>query len=135
MRASEVPYYIAAASTAIAGILHLTVASNVLGFRMDLGTFFIAAGAAQLFYVVPMVRRWGRPWYYVGVMGTAILIIMWLGTRIPSGFSDPLPIDLTGILVQTFQFAFLLSTIRILQTLTTPVKRPARDTGHGAAAS
>lgn len=128
-------YIIAAASTAIAGALHLMVAANVFGFRMELGVFFIVAGTAQLFYTLPMIRRWGRPWYYIGIMGTAILIIIWLGTRIPSGFSDPLPIDATGILIQVFQFAYLLSTIRILQTLTTPARSSTKDHGYGAAAS
>lgn len=102
---------------------------------MNLAVFFIIAGAAQLFYVVPMIRRWGRPWYYIGIMGTAILIIIWIGSRIPSGFSDPLPIDLRSILVQVFQFAFLLFTIRILQTLTRPFKDSARDAGYGAVAA
>jgi hypothetical protein len=127
MKVARVQYYLAAASTAIAGGLHLTVAANVLASRTDLGIFFVIAGAAQLFFVVPMLRQWGRSWYYTGVIGTAILIIVWLGTRIPSGFSRPLPIETTGILVQIFQFAYLLSTIRILQTLATPTKEINRS--------
>jgi hypothetical protein len=54
-------YYAAAATTAIAGILHLIQASNVLGFNLNFGIFFIIAGIAQLFWVVPMIRRWGMP--------------------------------------------------------------------------
>jgi uncharacterized membrane protein HdeD (DUF308 family) len=42
-------YYAAAATTAIAGILHLIQASNSLGFSLYFGIFFIVAGIAQLF--------------------------------------------------------------------------------------
>jgi hypothetical protein len=42
-------YYAAAATTAIAGILHLIQASNVLGFSLNFFVFFIVAGIAQLF--------------------------------------------------------------------------------------
>jgi hypothetical protein len=69
-------YYAAATSTAIAGILHLIFASNVIGFNINNGIFFIVAGIAQIFWAVPMIKRWGRIWYYVGIAGTIILIIM-----------------------------------------------------------
>jgi uncharacterized membrane protein HdeD (DUF308 family) len=79
-------YYGAAASTTIAGILHLVVASNAIGLKeITLAILFAIAGIAQIFYALPIVRKWGRPWYYAGVIGTAILIILWIGTRIPSG--------------------------------------------------
>jgi hypothetical protein len=40
-------YYAAAATTAIAGILHLIQASNSLGFNLNFGIFFIVAGIAS----------------------------------------------------------------------------------------
>jgi hypothetical protein len=30
-----------------------------------------------------MLKRWGRIWYYIGIAGTIILIIMWAITRMP----------------------------------------------------
>jgi hypothetical protein len=63
-------YYAAAATTAIAGILHLIQASNVLGFNLNFFIFFLISGIAQLFWVVPMIRKWGLPWYLVGIGGT-----------------------------------------------------------------
>ena len=69
-------YYGAAATTAIAGILHLIQGSNVLGFNLNFGIFFIVSGLAQLFWVLPIIRRWGLPWYYVGIGGTIVLIIL-----------------------------------------------------------
>jgi hypothetical protein len=54
---SGVIYYAAAATTAIAGILHLIVASNIIGFNINNGIFFIVVGIAQIFWVVPMLKR------------------------------------------------------------------------------
>jgi hypothetical protein len=76
-------YYAAAATTAIAGILHLIQASNVLGFNLNFGIFFIVAGTVQLFWVLPIIRRWGLPWYYVGIGGTIVLMILYVITRMP----------------------------------------------------
>jgi uncharacterized membrane protein len=41
-------FYAAAAATAIAGILHLILASNVVGSNILGGTFFIVAGMVQV---------------------------------------------------------------------------------------
>jgi hypothetical protein len=60
----NVLYYAAAVTTAIAGILHLIQASNVLGFNLNVAVFFVVAGIAQLFWVVPMIRKWD----YLGIM-------------------------------------------------------------------
>ena len=69
-RSTSALYYAAAATTGFAGILHLIFASNVIGFNMLNGTFFIVAGIAQLFWALPMIKRWGRVWYYIGIAGT-----------------------------------------------------------------
>jgi hypothetical protein len=61
-------FYAAAATTAIAGILHLTFASNIIEFNTPSGIFFIIAGVVQIFWALPIVRRWGRIWYYIGVL-------------------------------------------------------------------
>jgi hypothetical protein len=56
---------------------------NVIGFNISTAIFFIIAGIAQLFWAVPMIKRWGKIWYYIGIAGTIILIIMWAMTRLP----------------------------------------------------
>jgi membrane protein CcdC involved in cytochrome C biogenesis len=53
-------FYAAAATTAIAGILHLIFASNVIGSNTLSGMFFIVAGIAQIFWALPTIRRWGK---------------------------------------------------------------------------
>jgi hypothetical protein len=109
-------YYAAAATTAIAGILHLIQASNVLEFSLNFFIFFIVAGIAQLFWVVPMIRRWGLPWYCVGIAGTIVLMILFLITRMPD---NPItgragPIMPMAIAIEVFQAAFIGLTAAII---------------------
>ena len=103
-------YYLAGTMIAMAGILHLVVASNLLGglegiirslagpglltatFNITkLGFFFLVAGIAQLFWSVPMTKRWGRKWYYIGMCGTIALIALYAATKGPN------PITTSGI--------------------------------------
>ena len=109
-------YYVAAATTAIAGILHLITASNVLGFNLNFAIFFIVAGITQLFWVVPMIRRWGRPWYYVGIGGTIVLMILFVITRMPD---NPItgrggPISPMGLAIELLKAAFSGLTVAII---------------------
>jgi hypothetical protein len=109
-------YYAAAATTAIAGILHLIQASNVLGFSLNFFVFFIVAGIAQLFWVVPMIRRWGMPWYYVGIGGTIVLIILFAITRMPG---NPItgrggPVMPMALAIEVLQAAFIGLSIVII---------------------
>jgi hypothetical protein len=80
-RSSIVLYYAAATTTAIAGILHLILVPNIISRNPNSGIFFIISGIAQIFWVIPMLKRWGRTWYYIGIGGTIILIIIWATTR------------------------------------------------------
>lgn len=54
--------------------------SGVFGLT---GIFFTVAGIAEIFWGLPMARRWGTPWYIAGIVGTAVLIAIWAITRIP----------------------------------------------------
>src|ERR1044072_4050762 len=68
-------YYAAAAATTIAGILHILLFSNTIGRNPMTGIFFLVGGLAQLFWTIPMVKKWGSTWYYIGIAGTLVLII------------------------------------------------------------
>jgi len=109
-------YYAAAASTAIAGILHLILAPNMLNFNPNSAILFFVGGAAQLFWAVPMIRRWGRVWYGVGIGGTLVLIAIWIITRMPG---NPITgrggmVNEMGIAVEAMQWTFVGLTAAIL---------------------
>ena len=109
-------YYAAAATTAIAGILHLILVPDVIGRNPNSGTFFMVSGIVQIFWVIPMLKRWGRTWYFIGIGGTIILIIMWAITRVPG---NPItgrggPISEMGIAVEIFQIAYIIITAIII---------------------
>jgi protocatechuate 3,4-dioxygenase beta subunit len=102
-------HYAAAVSTAIAGMLHLMLGPNNLGFNVNQGILFIVGGIAQVFWIIPMIRRWGVPWYAIGIGGTAVLMALFLITRVPG---NPITgrgggANATSIAVEIFQAAFI----------------------------
>ena len=63
-----------------------------------------------------MLKRWGRTWYYIGIAGTIILIIMWVMTRIPG---NPItgrggPISEMAVAIEVFQVAYIIITAIII---------------------
>jgi hypothetical protein len=63
-----------------------------------------------------MLKRWGRIWYYIGIAGTIILIIMWGITRMPG---NPItgrggPISEMAIAIEVFQIAYVIITSIII---------------------
>jgi hypothetical protein len=72
-------FYGAAASTFIAGVLHIALVPMFFNkIPANVAIFFIVSGLAQLFWLIPVINRWSNIWYYVGIGGTAILIILWI---------------------------------------------------------
>ena len=113
---NRILYYAAAATTAIAGILHLSLVPDIIGRNLNSGVFFLISGIAQVFWLIPMLKRWGRIWYYIGIAGTIVLIIMWAMTRIPgnsiTGRGGPL--SEMGIAIEVFQVAYIILTAIII---------------------
>ena len=109
-------YYAAAAATAIAGILHIVLSANGIGRRSLSSIFFLIAGIAQLFWALPMAKRWGKMWYYVGIAGTIVLIIIFFVTRVPNPITGgrALPTNSMGVVIEVFQFIFIGLTVFIL---------------------
>jgi protocatechuate 3,4-dioxygenase beta subunit len=109
-------YYAAAAAIAIAGMLHLMLSPNILGFNVYQGILFIVGGIAQVFWIIPMIRRWGRAWYGVGIAGAAVLMAIFFITRVPGN-----PITGRGggansisIAVEVFQAIFIGLAVAII---------------------
>ena len=109
-------YYYAAAAIAIAGILHIVLSANGIGRASLSGIFFLIARIAQLFWALPMARRCGRIWYYIGIGGTTVLIIIYFVTRFSTPITEgrALRINSMGIVIEIFQMIYIGLTAYIL---------------------
>ena len=102
----------AGASTLVAGVLHLAIVPMFFTqMSIDVTIFFIVSGMAQLFWVIPTVKRWIIPWYYIGIGGTIILIIMYFIAVPGSGY----PISPLDVAIQASQIAFIILSIIIIK--------------------
>ena len=109
---SKVLVYSAAASTLISGVLHVALVSMFVGqMTPEVTVFFVASGLAQIFWILPTVKRWIMPWYYIGIGGTLVLIVLWI-IYIPGGGH---PIDLNSAVIEAFQIAFVILSVIIIK--------------------
>ncbi len=108
----------AAVATAIAGIVHLYMPLShprMLG-NIPTATFFLGSGFAQIFWILPMIKRWGRIWYYVGIAGNIAFIMLYVITRLPG---NPVTgrggdVDATDMTCELAQVAYIVITAVIL---------------------
>ncbi|MCD6037043.1 MAG: rane protein of unknown function [Nitrososphaeraceae archaeon] len=113
-------FELAAVFTATAGILHLVRAPlKPHGFPAELVLYaevlFIVGGILQIFWVLPMIRHWGRPWYIVGVIGTAVFMAFWIISRVPNPITGvALPNNVLGYATEAVQSAFIVVTLIII---------------------
>ena len=111
--------YAAAATTLIAGVLHINKFVDTISSGEQIGNadiLFLVGGIAQVFWVVPIIRQWGKKWYSIGIAGTVVFILLWVITRIPE---NPItgragPISTEAITIQVFQIAFIILSIIIM---------------------
>lgn len=113
-------FYIAAAiATAIAGIIHLympLIAHQGMLERPQIAAFFLGSGIAQVFWILPMIKRWGPIWYYIGIIGNLAFIILYVITRFPH---NPIngrggDIDIVDMICEVAQAAYIGITAMIL---------------------
>jgi len=105
--------YSASGATAIAGIIHLSLAPAVLAVNAGAGYFFIASGILQLIWIVLTLK--GFQWaYYVGAIGSIALIALWIGTRFPNPITiDPIPITEAGIVAKLAEGVYAILGISL----------------------
>ncbi len=112
-------YFIAAAvATAIAGIVHLYMPLDHPRMFQNIptATFFMGSGIAQLFWVIPMIRRWGTAWYYIGIAGNVAFILLYVITRFPG---NPIngrggDTDIVDLTCEFAQVAYIVITAIII---------------------
>lgn len=111
-RRFKVLVYGAAASTLIAGVLHLALVPMFFNqMTPDVIIFFIGSGLAQLFWIIPTVKRWIFPWYYIGIGGTIILILLWIIAIPGSGY----PIGGMDVAIEVSQIAFVILSVIVIK--------------------
>jgi NADH dehydrogenase len=105
-------YYAAATSTALAGILHLILVQYFVGFDSLTSIFFIVSGLAQIFWAVPYIRRWSRLWYIVGIFGTLVLIVLFVGNQAGTGQEFDWKFVLLYLVVGAAQLLWMIPLIK-----------------------
>lgn len=94
---SKIYYCVAVCVTLLAGILLLALFS--LETRINwTSIFFLVSGFFQIFWVVPVIKRWGNYWYYAGIAGSLISIAVYVDYQI----------FLVGILIEVLQATFIV---------------------------
>jgi hypothetical protein len=84
--------------------------------NLPVATFFLGSGIAQIFWILPMINRWGRIWYYIGIAGNIAFIILYVITRFPG---NPVNgrgggVDATDMICELAQVAYITITAVIL---------------------
>ena len=116
-------FYLAAATTMIAGVLHLAMIGPSLkpiNFPMELLPYtdglFLISGIAQIFWGLPMALRWNSRWFYAGLIGTIALTSLIALTRVPNeitgvALQDKNPM---ALLTEVMQTTYIVTTLAII---------------------
>jgi len=112
-------YLGAAACTGIAGILHLMLVPSSILAGIQYATFFLISGLVQLFWVLPMIKKWGRFWNIIGFAGTAVLVgltgyVVIESVRNPQ--STPPGVTELAVAIEIFQISYVIITAIIIVT-------------------
>ena len=54
------------------------MAPGSLSHNFEEGILFLVGGALQVFWAVPVIKRWGKIWQIIGIVGTAVFFVLWL---------------------------------------------------------
>lgn len=106
-------YLGAAVCTGIAGILHLMLVSSSINSHLEYATFFLVSGVAQIFWVLPMVKKWGRIWYIIGIAGTIVLVGLTgyvIANIVENPESAPPGISEMAVAIEVFQVSYVIMT-------------------------
>ena len=104
----------AAATTVIAGILHVLMGTHSESGEEAQGIFFLVGGILQIFWALPVFKGWNKIWNYVGIGGTAVMIILWAATHI-HGLTHGRGVGGTTLPLEISQIAFIGLCIALLK--------------------
>jgi hypothetical protein len=60
--------------------------------------FYLISGLLELFWIIPLLRNWGKYWYYAGMISSMISIFIFV----------EYPIFVLGLVAEVFQGAFIV---------------------------
>jgi hypothetical protein len=121
---NRVLFYSAAGATFLAGVLHLALVPMFFELMsLNVMIFFVVSGLAQLFWVIPTIKRWILPWYYIGIVGTIALILLWIIAIPGSGY----PIGETDIAIEVSQIVFIILCVIIIRKNRAEIKSTKVD--------
>lgn len=110
---SSLLYLGAAVCTGIAGILHLMLVSGSIESQLEYATFFLVSGVAQIFWVIPMIKKWGKVWYTIGIAGTIILVGLTgyvIANIVENPELTPPGISEIAVAIEIFQVSYVIMT-------------------------
>ena len=74
--------FVAASTTVIAGLLHLTMVPGSISHNLGEGILFLVGGMLQVFWAIPVIKRWGKIWQTIGIVGTLIFVVLYFSDRL-----------------------------------------------------
>lgn len=98
--------YVAAVTTVIAGIIHMLLAPHSLFDQVGEGILFLVGGILQIFWALPIIKGWNKIWQYVGIGGTAVLVILWFSTHV-NGLTHGRGLGGMTLLLEAAQIVFI----------------------------
>ncbi|HET6588618.1 MAG TPA: hypothetical protein VFG45_00470 [Candidatus Nitrosocosmicus sp.] len=114
----EILLYIGASiSTGIAGILHLMFVPSSINAGIQYVTLFLVSGLAQIFWILPMVRKWGKVWNIIGFAGTTVLVGLTGYVVVESAKNPqatPPGVMELAVVIEIFQISYVIITAIIL---------------------
>lgn len=114
-----------AAASAGAATIHFAVIGQHFEEWWLFGVFFVAVAAAQLVWMLAVVRHPTRGVYVVGVLGNALVAVTWVVSRttgVPLGpeAGEPEPVGIADTVSTAFEVALVILTLLLLRGLEVP---------------
>ncbi|HJU14609.1 MAG TPA: hypothetical protein VJ792_09165 [Candidatus Nitrosotalea sp.] len=128
-------YLVAASAVGIAGGIHLYLGLSLLKSQFfQFSDFFLIVAAVQLCWTIPMLKKFGRMWLFVGIGGNLALFGLWVLTRLPNPITRiGLPVNSLGIAEEAFQLAYIAIAIALVYALKPGRSFQKKETLQGSA--
>jgi hypothetical protein len=103
-----------------AAVIHAAVTRAHFGEWWLYGTFFAVAAAAQLIWTLLILRRPSRSLLIAGAVGNAIVVLLWLITRVTGLPVGPEPwtpesFSLLDVAASVFEVALVITAVMMLR--------------------